>query len=47
VEVKQQYQIKISNRFAGLGNLEEEEDVNISKAWKVLERIQKLKLQRD
>jgi hypothetical protein len=38
VDGKQQYRIEISNRFAGLENLETEVDVN--KAWETIERIQ-------
>jgi hypothetical protein len=38
VEVKKQYQVKISNRFATLENLDHD-DVDITWSWKVLERI--------
>jgi Tfp pilus assembly protein PilO len=38
VEVKEQYQLKISNRFAALENLGDG-DVVINRAWKILERI--------
>jgi hypothetical protein len=31
MEVKEQYQIKISNRFAALGNLDD--NVDISRTW--------------
>jgi hypothetical protein len=38
-EGKEQYLIKISDRLAALENLDE--DVDISRAWKLLERISK------
>jgi hypothetical protein len=37
VEGKEQYQVEISNRFAALGNLDDEVDIN--RAWELLERI--------
>jgi uncharacterized metal-binding protein YceD (DUF177 family) len=36
-EVKEQYQVKISNRFAALENLND--NVNINRLGKILERI--------
>jgi hypothetical protein len=43
VEVKEQYQVRISNRFAALENLDEDDDddVNISRAWEGI-RMSKL-----
>jgi len=35
VEVEEQYQVKLANRFAAMGNLDD--DVDISRAWKVLQ----------
>ena len=35
LEVRKQYQIKISNWFAALGNLSDDEDIN--RAWENLE----------
>jgi hypothetical protein len=37
VEGKEQYDVEISNRFAALGNLDIEVDIN--KAWTLLDRI--------
>jgi hypothetical protein len=39
VEVTEEYQVKISNRFAALGNLnddddDDDDDVDINRAWK-------------
>jgi hypothetical protein len=35
VEIKGQYQVKISNRFAGLENLNnDDDDVDINRTWK-------------
>jgi len=33
-EVKEQIQVKISNRFAALENLDDDDDMDISRAWK-------------
>jgi len=33
VEVKEQYQIKISNRFAASKNLDDDDDDDINRAW--------------
>jgi hypothetical protein len=33
VALKEQYQVKISNRFATMENLEDEDDVDINRAW--------------
>jgi len=38
-EVREQYQIKITNRFAALENVKDEEDVN--RIWKTLKRTSK------
>jgi hypothetical protein len=35
IEVKEKYQVEISNRFVALENLDENVDIN--SAWKVLE----------
>jgi len=32
VEVKEQYQVKISNRFAALENFDDDHDVNINRS---------------
>jgi hypothetical protein len=37
VEMKEQYEVKISNRYAALGNLDD--NVNIDRTWKVSEYI--------
>ena len=42
LEVKEMYKIEITNRFAALGNLNVDEDVN--RAWKTLKRISKPQL---
>ena len=42
LEVKEKYKIEITNRFAALGNLNVDEDVN--RAWKTLKRISKPQL---
>ena len=39
MEVRKQYQIDITNRFASLGHLNEDEDVNMT--WETLKRISK------
>jgi len=36
VEVKEQYQVKISNRFAALENLDD--DVDINRAWESIRK---------
>ena len=42
MEVRKRYQIKMSNRFAALGNLSDNDDIN--KAWENLqENIKKLR----
>jgi hypothetical protein len=43
-EVKEKYQIEISNRFAALENLNVDEDVN--RAWETLKRMSKPQLKR-
>ena len=43
-EVKKQYKIKISNRFAGSDNLSDFEEVN--RTWENLKRISKPQLKR-
>jgi hypothetical protein len=54
VDVINQYQVKISNRFVALSNIyddddddddnddDDDDDVNIDMAWNVLENIRKL-----
>jgi len=37
LDVRKQYQIKFSNRFAALENLSDSEDIN--RAWKTVKRI--------
>jgi hypothetical protein len=44
LEVRRQYQIKISNRFAALENLNDSEDIN--RSWETLKRISKPHLKR-
>jgi predicted lipase len=44
LDVRKQYQIKISNRFAAMENLNDSEDIN--RAWKKLKRISKPQLKR-
>jgi hypothetical protein len=40
LEVRKQYQIKISNRFAALENLNVSEDIPVNRAWEnIKERI--------
>ena len=36
LEVRKEYQIKISNRFAALGNLSDSDDIN--RAWENIEK---------
>jgi hypothetical protein len=48
MEVKEKYQVNISNRFAALENLDGgggDDDVDINRAWGSI-RLQKLQLQR-
>jgi hypothetical protein len=33
VEVKEQHQVKISNRFVALENLDDDDDVDINRSW--------------
>jgi flagellin-specific chaperone FliS len=40
VEVRELYQIKISNRFAGLDNLSDSEDIN--RAWENIKQSNKI-----
>ena len=42
--VKKQYQIEITNRFAALGNIKDDGDIN--RAWKTLKRLSKPQLNR-
>jgi hypothetical protein len=44
LEVRIQYQIEITNRFAVLENVSEDEDIN--RAWETLKKISKPQLQR-
>ena len=44
LEVKKQYQIEITDRFAALGNISDDEDIN--RAWGILKRISKPQLKR-
>jgi glycine betaine/choline ABC-type transport system substrate-binding protein len=44
LDVRKQYQIKISNRFAALENLNVIHDIN--RAWKTLKRVTKSQLKR-
>ena len=44
LEVRKQYQIEITNRFAALKNLSEDEDIN--RGWRALKKISKPQLQR-
>jgi len=44
LEVRKQYQIKISNRFAALENISDNEDIN--RAWENIKEIIKIQLQR-
>jgi len=44
LEIRKQYRIKISNRFAALENISDSEDIN--RAWENLKRISKSQLKR-
>ena len=44
LEVRKQYQIEITNRFATLENVSEDEDIN--RAWESIKKISKPQLQR-
>ena len=44
LEVRKQYQIEITNRFAALENVSEDEDIN--RAWESIKKISKPRLQR-
>jgi hypothetical protein len=44
LEVKEHYQVKISNRFAGLENLDD--NVDIIRGLKILERVSKFETKR-
>jgi hypothetical protein len=42
MEIKERCQVEISNRFAALGNLDNDDwgdDVNINRSWKILQKI--------
>jgi hypothetical protein len=44
VEVKEHYQVKISNRFAALGNMDDDDDdddVDINRAWECIRQSTK------
>jgi hypothetical protein len=36
VEGKEQYRVEISNRFAALENLDDDDDVDINRAWETI-----------
>jgi len=42
VEVKEQYQVTTSNRFAALENLDDDDDVDNSRAWESIREIRKI-----
>ena len=44
LEVRKQYQIEITNRFAALEMVSEDEDIN--RGWRALKKISKPQLQR-
>jgi len=44
MEVRKQYQTEITNRFAALENLSDDDDIN--RDWETLKRISKPQLQR-
>ena len=44
LEVRKQYQIEITNSFAALENVSEDEDIN--RAWESIKKISKPQLQR-
>jgi hypothetical protein len=41
VEVKKQYQVKISNRFEALENLDDDDDVDIKRTWESIRENKK------
>jgi hypothetical protein len=42
VAVKEMYQIKISKMFAALENLDDDDDVDNSRAWESIREIRKI-----
>jgi len=44
MEIRKKYQNEITNRFAGLENLSDDEDIN--RAWGILKRTSKPQLKR-